>query len=153
MLKEKVSGLMVRVEELKLSVADVQASIDSFEQAAYQRGYTDGVASVQNPNDPSRIYTQADLDSLTLGLRDQVTAAQVAAQNHMAELESVKASIPAEVEKAIEAFKAQIAEAYANAQSAESAIEASVAELLKPKAAPAPVEPAPAPVGEPVESA
>ena len=50
------------IAQLQLQVADAQAAIESVKKAAYDEGFSAGVASVPAQTE-GKIYTQADLDA------------------------------------------------------------------------------------------
>lgn len=136
-MKMKLDELQGKVDAVSAGIAEIKGGVDAVLAESYQRGYNDGVASVVNPSDPTRIYTQVDLDTAVAAYVEQVGVLNGQNAALSAEVQAVKDGIPAQVaaavEAAVESLKATLKEAYANAQASESAIEGSIASLLEPK--------------------
>jgi hypothetical protein len=131
--------------EISSGLDELKAGVPAELQGQYSKGYADGVASVVNPGDPSRIFTQADLDAAVAGAKaaDQVTIDGLNAS--IASLEAQVADVPAKVQAGIDAgvaaIKSELLSAYDAAQVAESAVETGFREKLMPPVVPS--EPTP----------
>lgn len=113
-----LNNLVASIDALKLQLADAQVAA----QAQYDKGFADGVASVQ----PG--FTQADIDAAVAAavqpLNDSIAALQL-------QLEGVPAQVASAVNSAKAELKLALLEAYEAAQASESESEETVRKLLQ----------------------
>ena len=130
-----LQGLALKIEELKVALADSQAAADSIAAEAYAKGFADGVASVPPPVDDVTPFSQADLDAAVLAavepLQAQVSAMQGEMEALKLQVEELQMGIEAAKVEAVASFKAELAVKYAELQVVEQAAETGFAELLK----------------------
>lgn len=114
--------LLLMLQELVAKLADAAAALEVAKRASYDEGFAAGVASVGG--NPDVKFTQADLDAA-------VASAVAPLNEQIAALQAQVDGIPAVVADAIAAFKAELAQKYADQQVVESASETGFADLLK----------------------
>jgi hypothetical protein len=123
-------------------IEDVKSGVAAEMAGEYSRGYADGVASVVNPGDPTRVFTQADLDNAVAGAKaaDQVVIdglnSSIAAMQ--IEIDGIPAKVALGVASGMDSAKAELLAAYDAAQVAETSVETGFREKLAPSL---PVEP------------
>lgn len=91
--------------------------LDAKYKEGYDKGFADGKASVvlPDPNNPDKLYTQADMDRVAAQAKaDQVAADQAAADKAAADLKAaqdalaaLQQDVGAKIHDGIQAFKAQ----------------------------------------------
>lgn len=105
-LLQMLQDLLAKIQELQNKIVDAQNALDIEVKAAYQKGFADGVASVQEqPSD--KIYSQEDMDNAIKLSVEPLNA-------RIAELEASMADIDAKIAEAVAAkiaeFKAKLDE-------------------------------------------
>lgn len=99
-LIQMLNNLIAQISELQAKLVDAQKALDEQVKAAYDKGFADGVNSVQVP--PSdKIYSQEDLDNA-------VKLAVEPLQIKITELEGVVAGFDAKLAEEIMKVKAEI---------------------------------------------
>ncbi len=117
---------------LQAQLADAQAALDVAVKQAYDKGFADGVASVPKGD---KIYSQEEADALVKAAVDPLQAQIVEMQAKVEELQKQVDGMGEKLEQAkIDAkneLRAQLKEAYANAQNAENQLEQDFGKLLE----------------------
>lgn len=57
-----LTALSAQVVELQAKLADANAAVDAEKKVSYDQGFAAGVASVPVVGDPSKVFSQEDLD-------------------------------------------------------------------------------------------
>jgi len=115
-----IQNILSNVESLKEQLADANAAIAIEKKASYDEGFAAGKVSVNPGGDPEVKFTQADIDAAVAPLNEQLAALQTQVDN-----------IPAQIDQAVVAFKADLAQKYADLQVIENQVETGFADLLK----------------------
>ena len=99
-LVQLLMTLKATIDGLQQQLTDAQAALDVAVKASYDKGFADGVASVQVPP-TDKIYTQADLDNAVKLAVDPLMA-------KISDLEAVVAGIDVKISDAVNAKIAEI---------------------------------------------
>lgn len=110
--------LLETLATLQQQAIDAKLLVDQ----AYQKGFTDGVASVVIPVD--KIYSEEELQA-------KIAEAVAPLQKKIEELEAVVAGVDQKIADGVALFKAELLAKYEELQVAETAAEVGFAELLK----------------------
>lgn len=147
LITQLLNNLKAQIEALQLQLADTSAAAAQIASENYDKGFADGVASMQS----DKIYSQAELDAAIAsvksemqlvidGLNIQVLEAQtkvgdmqLVIDGMKAELDALKGDISKQVEAAIEGFKADLRSQFDAEVEAENALEAGFRKLLEAK--------------------
>lgn len=119
-LAEILSALLVQI-------ADAEAAATKLAKENYDKGFADGVASVPVVPEDDKIFSQAELDQK---IEEAVSPFRVEIEQVKAELESLKADVPQQIDAAVAAFKAELKAKYEAAQASESESEKVFGDLL-----------------------
>lgn len=117
-----LNNLVASIATLQLQLADAQAALDAEKKASYDKGFADGVASVNPSSD--KIYSQAELDA-------KLAEALLPLQLKIEELEKKVTELEIAQDAKVNAFKAELLAKYEAQQVAESEGETGFKDLLK----------------------
>lgn len=126
-LLKLLQDLIANVETLKQQLTDAEAALAAAKQTSYDEGFAAGVLSVPQVPPSDKVFSQAEVDQMII---DATTPIQAQVDQLIVEVESIKASIPAEKEAAVKEFKAALLAKYEEQQASESASEASFKDIL-----------------------
>lgn len=119
----QLQALVGLITELQAKLVDAESALAESVKAAYDMGFTDGVASVP-PVVSEKIYTQEELDA-------KIQEALLPLQTKVEELEVVVAGLDQKVADGVAMVKAELLAKYNELQVAETASEVGFADLLK----------------------
>jgi hypothetical protein len=117
-LDQLIAAKQAEITVLETIKVDIAAEVS----AAYNEGFAVGGGSIANDG----IYTEAEYQAAILTTAEPLNA-------QIAQLAAAIETIPAQIEAAVEAFKAEMLTKLNEQQASESASEIAYADLLKPK--------------------
>lgn len=121
--KEKLDQLIAEKQAEITLLETIKVDIAEEVSAAYNEGFAVGGGSIANDG----IYTEAEYQAAILATAEPLNA-------QIAQLAATVETIPAQIEAAVEAFKAEMLSKLNEQQASETASEIAYADLLKPKA-------------------